>query len=185
MHEVSPHENVQESQWYALFVRSNQEKKTAQRLSITGIDHFLPCHQSVHQWKDRRVVLESPLFPGYIFVRASVPQRMKVLMFPNVVSFVGPKISPWVISAHEIAWLRRGTDEGKAEPHPYLTAGQRVVVIHGVMSGMEGILVHRKNTAWVVVALDSIARAFTVEIDASSVEPSRGYLPKQYAPDMQ
>ena len=159
-----------EPKWFVLFLRSNQEKKTAQRLDVTGIEHYLPCCHSVRQWKDRRVNLEMPLFPGYIFVKLPLIERMKVLILPNVISFVSTGGFPSEISENEIGWLKRGTKEGQAEPHPYLTAGQRVVITNGAMSGMEGILVRDQKNARVVVALESIARAFVIEIDVSSVQ---------------
>src|SRR5271166_609877 len=52
------------AQWYALYVRSNQEKNVAESLNIRGIENFLPCYRSLRRWKDRRVTLELPLFPA-------------------------------------------------------------------------------------------------------------------------
>ena len=46
-----------------------------------------------------------------------------------------------------------------------------VVVTDGILCGMEGILVQRRNNTRVVVSLDSIARSFVVEIDASCMRP--------------
>jgi transcription antitermination factor NusG len=157
--------------WFVLFVRSNQEKRIAQRLADRQIEHFLPCCRSVRQWKDRRVTLEMPLFPGYVFVRLPFLERSKVLTLPNVVSLVGNKNSPSVISEEEIAWIRRGVEHGNASPHPYLQIGQRVIITAGALSGMKGLLVRKQNNTRVVVSLDSIARSFVVEVDLESVAP--------------
>ena len=157
--------------WFVLFVRSNQEKRIAQRLSDHQIEHFLPCCRSVRQWKDRRVTLQMPLFPGYVFVRLPFMERSKVLTLPNVVSLVGNKNSPSVISEEEIAWIKRGVEHGNASPHPYLQIGQRVIITAGALSGMQGILVRKQNNTRVVVSLDSIARSFVVEVDLESVAP--------------
>jgi len=158
------------AQWYALYVRSNQEKNVAESLNIRGIENFLPCYRSLRRWKDRRVTLELPLFPGYVFVRLPLLERGKALV-PNVVSLVGPKSSPSPIGDDEVARIRRGIEQGKLEPHEYLTVGQRVVIRGGVMSGMEGILVRQQSKTRVVVSLDSISRAFVVEVDAEWIEP--------------
>jgi transcription antitermination factor NusG len=165
------HADAQQPRWYVLFVRSNQEKRVADALSGREIEHFLPCYKSVRQWKDRRVTLEIPLFPGYVFLRMPLTERAKALTVPNVVSLVGACNRPSAVSDEEIAWIRQGTAHGKAEPHPYLKLGQRIVVTDGVMCGMEGILVQKRNNTRVVVSLDSIMRAFVVEIDASCVRP--------------
>lgn len=165
------HADVHHPKWYVLFVRSNQEKKVAEALRGRDVEHFLPCYKSLRQWKDRRVMLDIPLFPGYVFFHLSLAERTKALTVPNVVSLVGTRNQPSAISEEEIAWIRLGIEHGKAEPYPYLKLGQRVLVTDGVMCGMEGILVRRRNNTRVVVSLDSIARSFVVEIDASCLRP--------------
>jgi len=157
-------------QWYVLFVRSNQEKRIAHSLHQRGVEHFLPCYSSLRHWKSRRVRLEMPLFPGYIFIKLPFIERLRVLTIPNVVSLVGRKDFPAVISAEEIAWIQRGLAHGQAEPHKYLAMGQCVMVTAGPLSGMQGILIRKTNGARVVVSLDSIARAFVVEVEESSVK---------------
>jgi len=157
------------SRWYVLFVRTNQEKRVAQGLGERGVEHLLPCYSSLRQWKDRRVRLEMPLFPGYVFVRLPLIERLRALTVPQVISLVGKKESPAAVSPEEMDWIRTGVAEGKAEPHEYLQAGQRVMITEGVMRGMQGILLQKRNTMRVVVSLDSIARAFVVEVEATKV----------------
>jgi transcription antitermination factor NusG len=164
---TSPH-------WFVLFVRANQEKKTAQRLLSYEVEHYLPCFRSVRQWKDRRVTLEMPLFPGYVFVRLPFLERRKVLSLPNVVSLVGSKSSPSIVSAEEIDSIRRGVEFGNAAPHPKLVVGQRVAITSGVLRGMQGILLRSQNNTRVVVAVDSISRCFAVEVDISCLKPIGG-----------
>ena len=158
-------------QWFVLFVRANQEKTTALRLKDQGTEHFLPCYQSVRQWKDRRVTLQMPLFPGYVFVRLLFAERSRVVTLPNVVSLVGARNSPSVVSEEEIAWIRQGIEYGSAMPHPHFTVGQRVKIVSGALSGMQGVLVRKQNKTRVVVCLDSISRSFVVEVDLDSLEP--------------
>jgi transcription antitermination factor NusG len=157
--------------WYALFVRSNQEKRIAQQLAGRDIEHFLPCYKLMSQWKDRRVKLEIPLFPGYLFVRLPFLERLKVLTVPNVVSLVGTKTAPSPISEEEIDWIRRGIGHGTAAPHSYLKVGQRVRVTQGALCGLQGILLRTQNNTRIAVSVESISRAFTVEIDPDCVQP--------------
>src|SRR5262245_18811182 len=79
------HHDFFDSRWYVLFVRSNQERNIAHSLKQRGIEHLLPCYSSVRQWKDRRVRLEMPLFPGYVFVYLPLADRLQVLTIPYVV----------------------------------------------------------------------------------------------------
>jgi len=156
-------------QWFVLFVRTNQEKTTASRLDHLQIEHFLPCFRSLRQWKDRRVTLDVPLFPGYVFVHLPHAERMRVLTLPNVLYFVGSGSSPAVVSDEEIAWIGRGLQSGNAVPHECLSKGQRVVITSGALAGVKGILVRKINNTRVVVSLESIGRAFAVEVDLQSV----------------
>jgi transcription antitermination factor NusG len=156
-------------QWFVLFVRTNQEKITASRLDHLQIEHFLPCFRSLRQWKDRRVTLEVPLFPGYVFVHLPHAERMRVLTLPNVLYFVGSGSSPAVLTDEEIAWIGRGLQSGNAVPHECLNEGQRVVITSGALAGLKGFLVRKINNTRVVVSLDSIGRAFAVEVDLESV----------------
>ncbi len=164
-----PRGDLCDSGWFVLFVRSNQEKRTAQRLAEVQVEHFLPCYRSVRQWKDRRVTLELPLFPGYLFVRFPFSERSRVLTLPNVVSLVGSSNSPSVVSEAEINWIRLGIQRGNATPYPHLEVGQRVKIVAGAFSGLQGILLRHHNGARVVVCLQSIARSFAVEVDLGAV----------------
>ncbi len=169
--------DLEKSYWFVLFVRSNQEKNTALRLTDRGVEHFLPCCRSLRQWKDRRVTLDMPLFPGYVFVHMPFHERSKVLALPNVVSLVGSKNAPAVVSDEEISWIRRSAEHGNAAPHAYLNVGERVVITGGVLAGMEGILLRKQSKTRVVVSLDAIARSFVVEVDPALVQPARRHWP--------
>lgn len=160
--------------WYVLFVRSNQEKRVAQHLTDRSIQHFLPALDSVRQWRDRKVILSRPLFAGYVFVRLPLVERLKVLVVPSVVNLVGTASAPSVVSDEEIQWIRCAVEHGKAEPHTYQTLkiGLWVVIKAGAMAGMEGILIRMQNNTRVLIALNSISRAFTVEVDSCCVEPA-------------
>jgi transcription antitermination factor NusG len=157
--------------WFVLFVRANQEKKTAQRLASHEIEYFLPSYRSVRQWKDRRVTLEMPLFPGYVFVHLPFLERNSVLTLPNVVGLVGGKNSPSIVSTEEIDCIRKGIDFGNAAPHPALMVGQRVMITSGVLSGIQGTLLRGQNNTRVVISVDSIGRSFAVDVDISSLKP--------------
>jgi transcription antitermination factor NusG len=164
-----PH-SAEQNPWCVIMVRSNHEKRIAQALSDRGIDHFLPCYRSIRQWKDRRVTLDLPLFPGYVFVRICLNERLRALTVPNVFSFLGTGKSFSTVPEAEIDAIRRGVEHGKAEPHPHLTIGERVVVTQGPMCGIAGILVRQQSNARVVVSIQTITRSFVLDVDSASVQ---------------
>ena len=45
--------------WYVALVRMHHEKKVSERLSKMGIDSFVPVQQQIHQWSDRRKLVDT------------------------------------------------------------------------------------------------------------------------------
>ncbi len=138
-------------------------KRVARHLEHRGVEHLLPSYQCTSRRKDRHVDLERALFPGYLFIKLPFCERLKVLTVPNVLSIVGTRTCPSVVSDDEISWIKSGVEHGGLKPHSYLDVGTRVVVMSGVAAGMEGILLRKHNNVRILVALDSIAQAFVIE----------------------
>src|ERR1700730_15275437 len=163
-----------ESHWYAAHTRANHEKRLAEQFAERSVEHFLPLYESERRWKDRRLTLQLPLFPGYILVRLPLRERMRVLQIPGVARLVGFNGSPVPLPDAEIDALREKLNRRvRAEPHPYLQAGRRVRVKTGPLEGFEGILVRRKHKYRIVVSISLIMRSIAVEVDLADVEPAR------------
>jgi len=159
--------------WYAAYTNANHEKRVAEQLGVREVEHFLPTYSSVRQWKDRRVTLQMPLFPGYLFVHVALRERLRVVQIPGVARLVGFGGIPAALPEEEIAALRSGLASGvRAAPHPFLTIGRKVQIKRGPMAGLRGILLKRKNRARLVVSVELIQRAMAVEIDEADVEPA-------------
>lgn len=158
--------------WYATYTHARHEKKIAQQLEERGIEHFLPVYRSVRRWKDRRKELDLVLFPGYVFVRLSTAERLRVLQLPGVVGFVSFNGQPAAVPGADIEALRNALIQGvRAEHHPYLNVGQRVKVADGPLAGAQGILLRTKTNCRVVISIDAIMRSVSVEIDEEDVVP--------------
>jgi transcription antitermination factor NusG len=163
-----------DQRWYAAYTSANHEKRVAEQLVQRSVEHFLPLYASVRKWKDRRVKLELPLFPGYVFVQMALRDRLQVLQIPGVASLVGFGGTPAALPEGEIEVLRTSLRSGLcAEPHPFLTAGRRVRIKAGPLAGLEGIVSRRKNRLRLVISLDLIHRAASVEIEAADLEVVR------------
>jgi len=160
-----------EPRWYAAYTSANHEKRVAAQLGVRAVEHFLPVYASVRRWKDRRVTLQMPLFPGYVFVHMALRDRLRVQEVPGVARLVGFDGTPAALPQEEIESLRASLVNGvRAKPHPYLTAGRRVLVKNGPMTGMQGILLQRKGKLRVVISIDQIQRSVAVEIDEADLE---------------
>jgi transcription antitermination factor NusG len=161
-----------EPNWYAAYTSANHEKRVAEQFAQKSVEHFLPLYESVRRWKDRRVQLQMPLFPGYIFARLSLQDRLQVLQVSGVANLVGFNGTPAVLPEEEIEALKKLVASGiRAEPSRYTTVGKRIRICVGPLAGREGILVRRKGSLRIVLSIDLVQRAILVDVDASALEP--------------
>jgi transcription antitermination factor NusG len=164
--------NYLDVRWFAAYTCANHEKRVAEQLLQRSVEHFLPMYASVRRWKDRRVKLDLPLFPGYVFVRMALRDRLQVLQIHGVANLVGFGGTPTALPEAEVEVLRSSLGTGvRAEPHPFLTAGRRVQVKAGPLEGLQGILVRRKSKARFVLSVNLIMRSISVEIDENDLVP--------------
>jgi transcription antitermination factor NusG len=157
--------------WFAAYTNSHHEKRVAWRLEERHIEFFLPLYSARHRWKNGCAMnLDLPLFQNYVFVRIDPRNRVAVLEVPGVLSLVGFGRTLATLPDFEIEALRSAVGERRIEPHPYLVIGERVRIKAGPMSGMEGVLLRKKNNFRVVLALDAIMQCVAVEVDADADE---------------
>jgi transcription antitermination factor NusG len=158
--------------WFAAYTRANHERTAAEHLAQRSIAHFVPTYESVRVWKDRKKRLDLPLFPGYVFVRVPLEEKLRVLVVPGIVRLVGFDGRPLPVPDDEIATLRTVVEHKlKAEPHPYLIAGRKVRIVRGALEGMEGILIRKKGRLRVIVSITLIRQSAMIEVNAHDVEP--------------
>jgi transcription antitermination factor NusG len=161
-----------ELRWYAAYTCANHEKRVREQLEQRFIESYLPVYEAVRRWKDRRMRLHLPLFPGYVFVRMALVDRLRVLQVPSVVRLIGFNGHLAELPDAEIEGLKIGLAGGvRAEPHPFLTAGRRVRVKAGPLQGREGILIRRKGSLRVVLSIELIQRSIVVDVDVADVQP--------------
>jgi len=157
--------------WFAVYTTCRHEKRVARNLGQRQIEHFLPIYRTQHTWKDgTRAMLDLPLFPGYVFVRIDLHDRVGVLEVPGVVSMIGTARQPAPLPDLEVEALRAGLDPTKAVPHPLLTVGQRVRITRGALAGVEGIVVRKKSGFQVVLTLNLLMQSIAIEVSGDDVE---------------
>ena len=157
--------------WYAVYTCANREKLVAARFASRDIEHFLPLYESVRAWSDRKVKLQMPLFPGYLFVRTALKHRLPVITVPGVVSLVSAAGQPAPMPSDLILQLRDNLKNIAAEPYPFLAVGQRVSICSGPLKGWTGVLLRHKSGTRVVISIDLIERAFVADVDAADLVP--------------
>lgn len=161
---------VLESRWCVAYVVTRHEKAVAQELRRRSVESFLPVYQAIHYWNKRRVQIELPLFPSYVFVRMTCDQRLRVLQVPAIVHLVTFNGLPASVPEEEIEALRAAVHLGRAQPHPYYSLGDRVRIKAGPLKGLEGTLVKQPSSSRMIITVDFIQRAVSVELEPDDLE---------------
>ena len=157
--------------WFAIWTRSRHEKRVRDQLATKAVDVFLPTIGRWSHWKDRKKKIDWPLFPGYCFARIEPDDRLAVLKCDGVVSIIGNNGVPTPIPDVEIESVRQLVDsELSYDPCPLIKEGERVKVTHDPLTGVVGRLVRKGAHARLVLSVDLIGQAVSVEVDASDVK---------------
>ncbi len=155
-------------QWYALYVRARQEKHVASALRGRGYEECLPLYR--HRTPSRTT--ELPLFPGYVFCRFDVHQRLPVISLPGVVSIVSFGSTPAAVQEEEVRALQQiASADLPRRPWPYGGAGTRVVVRSGPLRGVEGTVVRVNDRGTLVISVELLRRSVAVDVDESWICP--------------
>jgi transcription antitermination factor NusG len=157
---------LSEARWYAVRVKSNREKVTAQALRGRNLDVCLPLYRESRTRGDSTRTVELPLFAGYVFSCFDSRNRLPVLTVPGVVHIVGFGTEPEPVDPLEIASLRKVVESRlHANPHPYLPVGHRVQIRTGPLRGAEGVIVAHRNETTLVVSVTLLQRSVAVAME--------------------
>ncbi|HZR26324.1 MAG TPA: UpxY family transcription antiterminator [Vicinamibacterales bacterium] len=161
------------TEWYAVWTRSRHEQTVREQLERKQFEAFLPTITRWSRWKDRKKKIDWPLFPGYCFARFNLEDTLPVLKCTGVVNIVSFEGKPAPIPEYELDSIRTLIgSELQYDPCPMIHEGMMVEVKHGPLKGVVGRLM-RKDTlkARLVLAVNLIGQAVSVEVDAADVKP--------------
>jgi transcription antitermination factor NusG len=177
-HSGASQNNTTSNDWYAAYVKHQHERKAASLLERKGIEVFLPLQKTTRQWKDRSKSIAAPLFPGYLFIFCNLKEKLTILNTPGIFFLVESGGRACAIPSQEIESLRTAVEKGAhAQPHPFVSAGDRVRVTTGPLSGITGILTRFKNQYRVVLGVELLQKAVSIEVDLSDVEHIKSQIP--------
>jgi transcriptional antiterminator NusG len=160
-----------ESLWYAVYTVVRHEKAADSALKQKQIETFLPLREITSQWKDRKKRVLLPLFPGYLFVNTTLDYKLKILNTPGIVRILGISGRPDPIPDDQIESIKKLLESKVPfDPHPYLREGKMVVVTHGPLQGIVGRISKRRGLNKLILSVDLIKRAVSVEVDVKMVE---------------
>ena len=158
--------------WYAVYVRSRHEKKVHQLFEEKGVESSLPLIKTTRQWSDRKKKVEIPLFRGYVFVRINIGKdKLNIIKTDGVVKFIGIRSKPSKIPDEEIHWVHMMVEESDTvQSEKEIPVGQKVRVSAGPFKGIEGVVLRSGNRSRLVVLIESIMHAVSVEISPNYLD---------------
>jgi transcriptional antiterminator NusG len=156
--------------WWVAHTRSRNEKALASELVCKNVSYFLPMTWKVRRQRGRTIRSLLPLFGGYLFFCGGEGQRLDVLRTNRVANLIEVNDQHRLIE--ELEQIEQALRAGAPLiPHKYIRAGQVCRVIAGPLADLQGIIVTAKNAMRLVLQIDMLGQAASVEIDADMIEP--------------
>jgi transcription antitermination factor NusG len=156
-------------QWWVAHTKSRNEKALAQDLISREINYFLPMSWKIRRRGGRKMRSLLPLFGGYLFFCGQESQRVEVLKTNRVAGLIEVKDQQKLL--RELMQIEQALNSGKdIAAHKYIRAGQRCRVLQGPLADLEGIVVKSKNAVRLVLQVDLLGQAASVEIDTDIIE---------------
>jgi len=156
--------------WWVAHTRSRQEKALAHDLLRKNISYFLPMTWRARRIRGRTVRSLLPLFSGYVFFCGEENERVELLRTNRVAGLITVNDQDRLVE--ELSQIEQALRAGAPlVPHKYVRAGQRCRIIAGPLVGLVGIVVRAKNATRLVLQVDILGQAASVEIDIDMIEP--------------
>ena len=157
--------------WYAIYTKPRHEKKVNSLLTDKGYETFLPVISKLRLWKDRKKRVDMPLFSSYIFANFDYRFRFNLLETEGIVKIVNFRGIPAEVPEWQINSLRKMLEfPDKVRLEKYVRVGEVVEIVEGVMKGLKGMVLKRKNEERLILSIEGIMQSVSIEIDQTFVK---------------
>ncbi len=166
--------------WFAIYVKSRNEKKVFKQLESMGVESFLPLITRLKQWSDRRKIVEEPLFLSYVFVRHDINDSKRyyeILNIPGVVRFITIEKKPVAIPENQIIAIKEYLNDTELQDFNYddIKEGELVRIKSGQMRDLIGRFVEPKgkHNIIMVIEIETVGQSLPITVPRSMVEAIR------------
>ena len=157
--------------WIVVRSKPKSEKIAYAQLKEKEIEAYLPLLKERRKWSDRKKWVEFPLFSSYLFAKIEIKNSIFVLQTNGVSSLVkfGEEIA--IVQDEVVNAIKLAIDGGyQLTPAEYFIAGNAVEVIEGPMRGVKGIVAQLKGKDRLVIKIDAIQQALSIDIDTRFIK---------------
>lgn len=158
-----------EGTWWVAHTKSRNEKALAWQLVNKNVPYFLPMHWKTSKSRGRTFKSLLPLFSGYLFFCGGENERLEVLKTNRTANLL--EVDDQQKLVQELVPIETLLKLGKdVLPHDYIKIGQRCRVTMGPLAGTEGIVMQTPNQLRLILQVDMLGQAASVEIHSDMVE---------------
>lgn len=155
--------------WNVLHVRPRCEKKMAEFCRLQKFDYYLQLRSETKIYQRRKVTVEKPVFPGYVFVSFDRDRRLELLKTNDIVRILECEDDSRLVA--ELDQVRKALAvDATLGAVAALKKGRRVRITGGAFLGVEGLIHELKGSAKVLLNVDMIGQAVAVEVDRDMLE---------------
>jgi transcription antitermination factor NusG len=156
-------------EWWVVHTKSRNEKALAHDLIRRKISYFLPMSWKVRRRSRRTIRSLLPLFGGYLFCCGEENERVELWRTDRVANLIEVKDQQRLL--RELLQIEQALRAGAPlTPHKYLKAGQKCRVVAGPLLGLHGVVARTRGAARLVLQVDMLGQAASVEIDVDMIE---------------
>jgi transcription termination/antitermination protein NusG len=163
--------------WYVIHTYSRHEMKVESTLQKKNIESFLPQLTVSSRRRDRKLLINVPLFPGYLFVHTDLNDwaYYNIMRHPSVVRILGSKGECTEVPDETVASIQKLLTSGQPVfPWAKLTPGKQVRVVEGPLAGAIGVIQRfKEGKRRLVVGVEILGRSVCAELAEETVEVYR------------
>lgn len=168
-----------QSTWYVLHTKSRFENVVQDGLFKKKIEVYLPKIKIPSRRRDRRMMIQVPLFPGYVFVKTDLnPHRhLEIVKTVGAVRLIGTKDGPVPVPVDTIESLKiMISSDQPIATGSRLRKGDPVMVLNGPFAGVTGTFIRYRGKGRVLVHIEALGQYAGVDVDENDVERMPGIL---------
>jgi transcription termination/antitermination protein NusG len=161
--------------WYAVHTKSRHEYKAHTGLTQKNLTAFVPEMEVWSKRKDRKKKITVPLFPGYLFVNASLDNEihLAILKTTGVVRILGKKLNaePLPVPDDKIIAIQRLMNK-KVEMFTlqYPKEGEPAQILDGPFAGIEGTVIKSDpQKELFVISIELMQRAVAIKLEGFQI----------------
>jgi transcription antitermination factor NusG len=155
--------------WHVVHAKPRCEKKFSEFCMAHSIAVDLPLREETKVYQRRKVTVQKPVFPGYVFVNYLPVEKGTVLKSNMVVRILPVENQDQLI--RELAQVRQALSiDPTLDACAAFQSGKRVLIRKGPFQGLEGLVQTVKGRTKVVLNVEMIGRALSVEVGIEFLE---------------